>query len=190
MVFIDVSNPASPSVISQFSIDGNVNDFTATGDKLYVITSASNKDVWIYDITNPANPTFVSNNDVANESEGLSIFMQETQTGSTANLLAGSNENELIVVAATTTSQMYVRSRLNLGSSINDIICVEGNLAFLSTSNSNKEFVIVNIVNPDNIVEYASLNFPQQGTGIDFADNKVFMSVKSNDALRIITSGP
>ena len=38
------------------------------------------------------------------------------------------------------------------------------------------------------IKDYASLNYPQIGSGIDFDNNLVFMTARSNDALRIITS--
>jgi len=85
---------------------------------------------------------------------------------------------------------MYVRDRVFFGGDVNDITCVGGDLAFLATSDANKEFMIVNLADPDNLVEHASLNYPALATGIDFADNKVFMAVRSNDALRIITSSP
>ncbi|GAH25486.1 unnamed protein product, partial [marine sediment metagenome] len=47
-----------------------------------------------------------------------------------------------------------------------------------------------NISNPGNIELWSSFNFPQVATGIDYEDNVVYVSVRSNDALRIITSSP
>ncbi|MEK7122136.1 MAG: hypothetical protein AAB807_01015, partial [Patescibacteria group bacterium] len=73
--------------------------------------------------------------------------------------------------------------------SSNDAAC-QANLVFLGTTNSNKELIIINISNPDNIKEYASMDLPQISTGAVFVDNKIFMSVRSNEALRIITSTP
>ncbi len=193
LAFLNVSNPALPAVISEISTGGSIYDFAASDNKLYLVSQESDPDVWVYDISNPLAPAFVTNYDIPGITEDISLFIQESQTGAAAfNILDGNIQNELIVVGATTTlaSGWYVRDRIDLGGDVNDIVCAEGNLAFLATTNSNKEFSIVNIGNPDNIIEYASLNFPQSGSGIDFADNKVFMSVRSNDALRIITSGP
>jgi hypothetical protein len=193
LAFLNVSTPSSPAILAEASTGGSIRDFAASGDRLYFVSQESDSDVWAYSITDPLNPTFATHYDIPGTTEDISIFIQEGQSGApVANILVGNIQDELIVIGATTTQSTgwYVRDRINLGGDVNDIICVENNLAFLATSNSNKEFLIVDISNPDNIFEKSSLNFPQMGTGIDFADNKVFMSVRSNDSLRIITSGP
>ncbi len=193
LAFINVTNPMTPTPISEFSTGGSIRDFTANSGNLYFVSEESDPDIWVFNIINPLNPTLLTNYDIPGTTEDLSLFIQESQTGSaTFNILDGNEQNELIVIGATTTEATgwYVRNRLDVGGQVKDITCVEGNLAFLATTNSGKEFFIANIANPDNISEYFSLNFPQIGSGIDFASNTVFMSVRSNDALRIITSGP
>ena len=138
-------------------------------------------------MSNPLNPTFISTYDITGTTEDLSIYFHE-RNGTT--LLVGNEQNEVVSIGATSTAAMYVRDRATFGGWINDITCVGGDLAFLATEDSNKEFLIVNLADPDNISEYAFLNFPANATGIDFAGNKVFLSVRSTDALLIITSGP
>ena len=186
IAFIDVTNPASPTVIDQVATGGDVYDFAAASDRLFAVSKESDADVWVFDISNPAVPVFVNSHDIDGTTEDLSIYLH--YKGGNRNLLIGNEEDEIVILGATTTTQMYVRDRLTTGGYVNDIVCAVGDLAFLATTNSTKEFFIVNVANPDNIVEYASLNYPQMGTGIDFVDNMVFMSVRSNDALRIITS--
>lgn len=181
---IDVSNPANPVIVKSFEIDDDVQDIFASNKRLYLVTEDS-KSLWIYDIEDPNDPVFLNKYVVSPADDLLSVGLRLP-----ADVLAGSDNGTLFVLGATTTSQVYIRDSLNLGGSINDVICVADNLAFLATSNSGKEFIIVNIANRDNIVEYASLNYPQIGTGIDYAENKVFMSVRSNDSLRIIGPGP
>ncbi len=185
--FINVSDPALPVLIrGDLSNNGDIRDFAITGNIFYVISKQSDEDVWIYDITNTLNPIRLGYHDISGTTEDISVFVQYRGG---ANLLVGNIGDELIVLGATNTiSQIYTRGRISLGGDVNDIVCVVGNLAFLATANSGKEFIVVNTNNLDNITEYASLNFPQVATGIDFADNKVFMSVRSNDSLRIITS--
>ncbi len=186
--FIDVSNPASPTVISELGSDnGDVNDFAISGNRLFTISEESDQDVWIFDISNPSAPTKISTYDIEGTTEDLSVYFQE-RGGTT--LLVGNEQYELISIGATNTAAMYVRDRATFGGPVNDITCVGGDLAFLATEDSNKEFLIVDISDPDNLAEYAFLNYPANATGIDFASNMVFMAVRSNDALRIVTSTP
>lgn len=185
LYFIDVTNPALPSLISSFEVGGDVNDLTATGDKLYSVSGHASQDIGIFDITNPGAPSLVTYYNLQDGDEDESVGFQ-----SPGNILVGNEANKFFILGATTTSQIYSRASFNTGGGVVDMVCVAGDLVFLATSNSTKEFLILNIANPDNPVEYGSINFPQIGTGIDFADNKVFMSVRSNDSLRIITSTP
>lgn len=181
LVVIDVSNPAAPSIATSFVINDDVNDIFVTNQKLYLVSEESNKDIWIYDVSAPNSPVFLANYNLTG-GEAISAALRLP-----GDLMVGDDSNKIFMLGATTTD-LYVRSSVLVGGAVNDVACVSDNFAFLSTSNSGKEFMIINISNPDSVSEYASLNFPQVGTGIDFAENKVFMSVRSNDALRIITS--
>ncbi len=186
LAFLDVSNVANPSVISEVDIGEAVYDFAATSNDLFVATTNASKESWVYNITNPAVPVLKNTYDFPASSGSYSTYLYFR--GSGTNLLSGTSANEVAVIGATTTSKMYVRSRLDVGGQVNDIVCTTGNLAFLSTNNGGAEFTVVNATDPDHITSYATLNFPQIATGIDFANNYVFMAVRSNDALRIITS--
>ncbi|MDP3901796.1 MAG: hypothetical protein Q8Q37_02385 [bacterium] len=183
LVVVDVSDPMNPDVVTAFEIGGNINSILASSQKLYVSTDVTDKDVWIYDIEDPRSPILLETYDLpVGDVLGIGLRLP-------GDILAGGS-TELWVLGATTTDQIYIRSSLITGGSSNDLACVADNFAFLATTNSTKEFMIVDISDPDNIQEAASFNFPQVGTGMDFADNKVFMAVRSNDALRIIGAGP
>ena len=187
IAFLNISTPSAPTLIREDpSNGGDVYDMAATDKYLYITSKESDEDIYIYDITNPTNPAYVTFYDIPGTTEDVSVYIQIKSGGT--NLLIGNIGDEFMAIGATTTNQMYVRGRIGVGGDVNDIVCVTGDLAFLATNNSTKEFIIVNVANLDAISEYASLNFPQNGTGIDFVNNMVFMSVKSNDSLRIITS--
>lgn len=186
--FLDVSNPAGPQLVKEFGDLDDVRDFAVSDQNLYVIEDSAT-DVRIYDIADPSNPIYLGGYN-RGSIDYQSAYLH--YKGGARNLLVGSDDddNDFEVLGATTTDQMYVRDSLDVGGQINDIVCATGDLAFLATENSTKEFLIINVANPDNIYEYHFLNYPQVGTGIDYAENMVFMSVRSNDALRIITSTP
>lgn len=186
IAFLNVTYPSEPALINEIATGGDVHDFHATLDKLYAVSQQSDEDIWIFDISDALNPAPIGTYDIAGTTEDLSVY--GLIKNDTFNLLVGNDSNELLTIGATTTDQTYVRDLINIGGDINDIVCSRGDLVFLSTGNSNKEFVIVNVADPDNLVEYANLNFPQVATGVDYAENKVFVSLRSNDALKIITS--
>lgn len=185
LTVINITTPTSPSIAASFEVVDDVNDLIASGNRLYIVTEESNNDLRIYDITAPLLPSQLISYNMTQGGELISIAYQAN-----GNLFAGDHSNQFFVLGATNTSQIYVRDSLTVGGGVNDIACVANNLAFLATTNTTKEFFIVNTANPDNISEYSFLNFPNFGTGIEFVSNKVFMSVKSNNALRIIGPGP
>lgn len=188
--FIDVSNPANPRVIREFASpnNGDVTDLAYTDNTLYATNKldGGTADILAYDITDPASPSYITSYDVPNTDEALSVYLEIKGGGS--NLLVGDGDNHLTSIGATTTTSMYKRGQVNVGGAVNDIVCVLGNLAFLATSNQSAEFTVVNVNDLNNITIYATLNYPNFATGIDFDNNYVFMAVRSNDALRIITS--
>ena len=74
------------------------------------------------------------------------------------------------------------------GQAVRPVVVARDDLAFIASSNSNREFQVINISDPNNPSLWSYFNFPQVATGIDYEDNLVYVSVRSNDALRIITS--
>jgi len=187
LVFINVTNPASPTIISSQATNGDVNDFAATSNDLFLVSEESDEDVWHFNITNPANPTFVSYYDITGTTEDLSIFIHE-KNGRT--LLVGNEQSEIVSIGATNTAAMYVRDRTTFSGWVNDITCVAGDIAFLATDDDAKELIAINFFDPDNLSEYSSLSLSADALGIDFADNKVFIAIESSNALQIIGPGP
>ena len=139
----------------------------------------------IYDITNLLSPTLAISYNIADDAEDISVAFQDPDT-----LFIGNKSNKLIVLDVENFAEISEITSINTNGEVRDVVCVVGDLAFLGTTNSNKEFIVYDISNPESVTEYSSLNFPQVTGGVDFADNKVFTAVRSNDALRVITSSP
>lgn len=184
LTVIDATVPAEPVIAANFEIRDDVNDLFTTSQRLYLASEESNNDILIYDINNPLAPEQLSSYNLQQGGEILSVAYDLR-----GYIFAGDDNNEFFVLEAASTSQIYVRDSIITGGSSNDAICQAG-LVFLGTNNSNKELIIINLSNPDDIKEYGSMDLPQISTGAVFADNKIFMSVRSNEALRIITSAP
>ena len=185
LFFYDITNPAIPSLLLGVDVAGHVNDFASSNDYLFAVTSAATGDLMIYDITNLLSPTLAISYNIADDAEDISVAFQDPDT-----LFIGNKSNKLIVLDVENFAEISEITSINTNGEVRDVVCVVGDLAFLGTTNSNKEFIVYDISNPESVTEYSSLNFPQVTGGVDFADNKVFTAVRSNDALRIITSSP
>lgn len=181
---IDVSNPVNPSSLGTREINADVNSIYVLGNMAYLTTSDDSKEVIVLDISSPANITQTGTFDAAAGDDGVGLSL----AGSTLYLGRSAGSNDFIVVNITNPAFPQQLGSANLsGTSVNDIR-TRDNLAFLATSDSNKEFQVWNISNPASISLYSSFNFPQVATGVDYEDNIVYVSVRSNDGLRIITS--
>jgi len=187
LYFIDVTNHALPVLITSFEVGEDVNDLNATETRLYVASEADSGELGIFNISTPTIPNLITYHDIAGADDALSVAFQKPRY-----VFLGDEDDNFFILEMTDDFTPTIRSVFEVpgDGDIYDMVCVQGDLAFLATKESNQEFFIVNIDDFDNPVQYGFLNFPQVATGIDFAENKVFMSVRSNDALKIIGPGP
>ncbi len=176
-VFIyDISNPGSPTLIKTLDVNINVNDIFVLQNRLYL----GGEKFFIYDISDILNPNKIFEFLIANKTI-FSLFPISY------NYVLLGTQDILYFLNTSNLSNSQIVGQYNAGGKINDIYARE-NLAFLSTSNPNLEFQIVDYSNILNPQFYSGYNFPQEATGIDYRNNLIFVSVRSNDALRIITS--
>lgn len=184
--FYDVSDPTTPSLLTTHNVSGDVNDFAASEAHLYAVSSAVSEDLITFDVTtDPLHPTVVDTYDLRDGTQDISLAYQEPGI-----LFAGNVADQFIAIDVSDPLNPSPNDPVLTGGEVKDMVCTNNDLLFLGTDNSNKEFLILDISDLSGITEYASLNFPQVLSGIDFAANMVFAAVRSNDALRIITSSP
>lgn len=186
---IDVTNPVSPVSLGSKEINADVNAIQVKGDYAYLATSET--ELLVYNISDPANITLAGSYDAPGGSEhgkavqlvGDKLYLGRTKGGN------HDDHHELHILNVADLNNIQNLGSLNLDEDINDLR-VRDNLVFLATSDSNKEFQAWDISDPANITLWSSFNFPNFATGIDYEDNIIYTSVRSNDALRIITSTP
>lgn len=188
---IDVSTPTNPEELGSYEVGDDVNAIVVKEGIAYIATPNNEGELEILDISDPSDITEISSFDALGDSEeGKCLFLANPKIylGRT---IGGDhiNHHELHILDISTPATPLSLGSKNFSSSINDLV-VEDYLMFLATNDSNNEFQIWNISNPSDIVLWSSFNFPQMASGIDYEDNLVYVSVRSNDGLRIITSTP
>ncbi|MBI4993587.1 hypothetical protein HZC33_01330 [Candidatus Wolfebacteria bacterium] len=179
-LIIDVSNPLAPSLVSGLSGVGNeINDIYVLNNRVYLGTEDSSRGMIVINVASSTSPSVLGSIDVGDHVYGI-YPRSENQ------VLVG-EKTKFYIVNASSTSKMAILGSASIGSKTRDIVS-SGSLAFLATEDSNKEFQVYDISSSTRPSFWSSFNFPQIATGIDYEDNIVYVSVRSNDALRIITS--
>ncbi len=177
---INISNPANPLVAGSYETNDDVNDIYVSGDRAYLATDLGGAGLAVLDIANPAS--------IAALGQSYSADTHSVFAAVPSKLLLGPAQ-EFHVVDVSSPGAINTLGVFNPGDVVNDI-ATRDYLAFVATSNSNREFQVVNISSSTSPALHSSFNFPQVASGLDYEDNIVYVSVRSNDALRIITSGP
>ncbi len=177
---IDVSDPLNPSVLGSYEMNGTVRDIYVRDSRAYITVEREVDTVAILNVSTPS--SIVSEGgEYIDEAYGImSIRPALTFIGI---------DTDLVIADTVNAAAVATIGSIGIGGNVNDI-AVRDYLVFIATSNNNKEFQTINVSDPSNPSVHSSFNFSQVGTGIDYEDNIVYISVRSNDALRIITSSP
>ncbi|MDP3975174.1 MAG: hypothetical protein Q8P88_02740 [Candidatus Jorgensenbacteria bacterium] len=183
---IDVSTPSTPQVMGSFEVGASVRDIWVAGNIAYLATSASTKELLALNVTDPGAIVNAGSYDANGAYGGVSVFV----SGTTVYFGDGGSPEAFSILDASALPVITFLGSANVGSAAVNDIYVRAPLAFIGTSNPNSEFQVWNIASSSAPVLWSSYNFPQVATGVDYENNLVYVSVRSNDALRIITSSP
>lgn len=181
---IDVNSPASPVWKGSIEIDAHVHKIFVKDNLAYLATSDNNAELLIYDVSDPTNITLKGLYDAVGNDDALSLSLQ----GNLLYLGRGSGTNNFIILNVTDPTAVSLVSTTNVTTNGLYDILAKDYLIFIGAGDSNKEFQVWNIVSSTAPTFWSSFNYPQVVSDIDYEDNLVFVSVRSNDAVRVITS--
>ena len=180
---IDVTISSNPVALGSFEVGGDVNSISVSGGSAYIATSVNDGEVKILNVAAPALITQIGSYNAPDANDGKVI----RAVGSKAYLGRLEEEDELDILDIANPLSILRLGSKDIDADVNGLLTREC-LSFLGTDDSNKELQIWNTSNPANINLWASFNFPQVIASIDYESNIVYVGVRSNDALRIITS--
>ncbi len=189
----DVSNPLSPTLRGSFEQNSDVNDIMVRGNYAYLATNRDDQELTILNISNPASPSFTGKFDVLGSSEeGMGVDVHDDVGRTYLVRTVGGNHtthHEFAIINTTTPSAPTLLGSIDIPNDVNAVRTI-GNLSFLGTSDSNNELKIYRTDDPAHIQLWSQMNFSQVASDIAYERNVVYVAVRSNDALRIITSSP
>lgn len=182
---VNVTNPASPTLISSLDLGAAANGIYVSGNYAYVASANNSQELQIINVSNPAAPTLVGSYDASGSTDATDVWV----SGNYAYLVRlSSGQPELYKINVTNKSSPSLTGSTEIGGNVNGIH-VSGNYAYLATSVNSQEMVAVNLT-PTNPTVVGSYNAPGNQDGIDiFVDGTTAYLItqpSSSDKLFII----
>ncbi|HSX28912.1 MAG TPA: hypothetical protein VLF60_05695 [Candidatus Saccharimonadales bacterium] len=146
-VILNISNPASPSVVSTTSFSGTPTNIFVSGNYAYVTTSTNTTSLEIIDITTPATPVLKSSVSMTGAVAALGVFVSGNYAyvARASSITTGANEFTIVNVSSPTAPSV-------VGGYNNDIqmneVYVSGNYAYVATSSTSAEMLVINVTTP------------------------------------------
>ncbi|MBP9864577.1 hypothetical protein KBC54_03970 [Patescibacteria group bacterium] len=188
LYIVDISNPSSPVIKSSVEIGGDVNRIIVREQTVYLATSSSTSEFFAINISNPNVPTISSKVNLVGTNPATGIYVSpDDHRAYITRDQAGGTSPEVLIYDVTAPSSPILLGSSEFAASIPSVF-VADSLLFLGTNTSNLEFQLFTSTDPTNLVYVSGLNFPQYMNDMAFEDNVLYVALRSNDALRIITS--
>jgi hypothetical protein len=199
----NVSNPLNPVWQDSINVDRNVNSVVIREELAYLAigpgSSAPYTPLRIYNIdSNSADYlSQVGVFETSGNHQGRSIYLLGNKIYLGRDRASGNNKDfHIIDVSNPSLPQEIGSQNLNLSPATAAVtaLMVQGDLAFLGTSDSDAELQIFNISDPSNIKPPGdcgnTLDLPEAASGMVFANDLIFASIRSVEALKIIYDTP
>lgn len=154
---MSLTNPANPVYRGDVEIGANVNGITVRGNYAFLATSIPNKELMVFNVSNPDNPVEIGSYDVP----GVSAIGQSADyTGSVIHFVtrdAGGGNPEYYLLDSTNPAAITLIGSFDVSSRTNWVDAATG-FSLLATEKANEEFKIINTSNPAALSSLYSLD--------------------------------
>jgi len=170
---IDVSIPASPSVVGSLTLSGTPQNIFVSGDYAYIANSSDSEELQIVNVATPSLPSVVGVYNAPGTANALGVY----EVGETAYLTRASSANdEFLIINVNVPGFPALLGSVNLGAVANEAV-VSGNYAYVASGSNSQELQVINIINPVSPSLAGSLNLSgnTDATTIAIAGATVFI---------------
>ena len=160
----NVSNPGTPVQRSQLDLGSSANEIYVTGNYAFIASAGDAHELQIVNVTNPAAPVLTKNYDLSGTADATTI------TGYGQYVLIGRTTGEVDLIDISSPTVPSVVSTFAAGAQVNDIdVGVNNTRAFLATTNSTKEFQVINLTIPTSLTLLGSYDAPGALNGVKYS---------------------
>lgn len=160
-VIVNISNPASPTLVGSLTLAGNPTNITVSGSYAYVTNANNSGELQIVNVSTPASPSLSGTFNASGNADGLAVVA----SGNTAYLARAANGGtaEFVIVNVTTPASPTQTGAYGNNIAMNDVV-VSGSYAYIGTNSSTQEVLVVNISTPSTPTLATSYNLTTSGT--------------------------
>ncbi len=190
LFLVDVSDPVNPRIVGSYEVGAGVNDIFISGSYAFLATTHDDRELMILDITDPGTPLRIGAVNLTGEDDARGIYVNSQDSWAHVvreNDGSHPTHSELAVIDVMDPTVPTILGSFKFSEDINTVVAAD-NLSFIGTSFASEEFQIYEVSDPSAITYWSGLNFPQIANDMALEDNMIYVAVRSNDALRIITS--
>lgn len=183
---VDISTPASPSLVGSLSLTGTPTNIFVSGTYAYVSNSDDSQELQIIDISTPSSPSVTGTFNAAGTADGKGVFV----VGTAVYLVRDtSSSDEFYIINASTPSSPTSTGSLNLGA-IGYEVWVSGTKAYVASGDNSQELQVVDITTPASPSIVGSYNVSGNTDSITVAGlgNTVFLGHASDILLLDVTT--
>lgn len=187
-VVVDISSPASPTLIATLSVTGTPSDVKVSGNYAYVTSDANAAELQVVNITTPATPSLVASLDISGNSNASAVFVSGTRAYVTRVTGAGS---EFSSINISNPLSPTVLGNLAGGQSFLDVV-VSGNYAYCAGASNQPEVRVIDITNPAamSIVGTLDLTGSSNGTSIALLGTTLAVGRANGDLVTVSVATP
>lgn len=180
LAIVNVSNPASPTLVSSYTAQGQVNGIYVVGTTAYLATSSDTAELVTLNVANPATPAMQDTLNLGDAGDANTVFV----TGGFAyvgKVAAGLLNQEFFIVNVSNPANITQTGTLaRLNADINSIY-VSGNFAYLATSQSNSQLRVVNVTTKNSPSNAATVNLGVTANKVDVSSGTyAYVATQSN----------
>ncbi len=184
---IDVTDPLAPKYLGGFEV-GSVANALLIKNKIAYVATANQKQLEVLDVQNPAAikevGSFSASGYATQEGESIYATNSGLYFGRSVGGFNNINNHEFFLLSFDTNPLLM--TSIDIGASVRKMVAREP-LIFMATTDVAKEFQVWDSQKKTLV---SSLNFPATASSLRCYKDKLFVTLESSDALRIISTSP
>lgn len=177
MYIINVSNPASPSVLGSINLTGSVNNIKVSGNYAFLATTIDAQELVVVNVTNKNAPTISTSYNAPGTADindlgilGTVLFLASVNNTSGA---------EVYAMNIATPTAPTLLGTYEVGGTVSGISPITGYL-FLSTAITSRQLIILNSANASNLLLTANLNLGATANDVKANSTHAYVATASD----------
>lgn len=186
----NISNPASPGLISATELGSNGKKIIVSGGYAYVATSDDSQELKIYNITDPTAPLPIGSLDLPGSVDATNLAI----SGSRLYMIRAfdGTEKEFNTINITNAAAPALISSQDFSDTISDIY-IDGKYAYLSTNIDSQEVVIVDLsieLPANNIAAVFNISGTENTSAVYYSYPNIYVSSQQNQIYVLSAASP